>query len=180
MMIFFSVYLPGHLFVWALYVMNVQSLALKENFGFRKATNDDVAFARKALFQNAMNPLSISERNLLCSYEVISNNLVGFGQVRQLPGGKDYELASLYVKPAYRQQGVGSALVGELLRRFEDEHICGSIFLLTLEPLIGFYEPFGFSVIDDISAAPEQLQFEFKAGSIISMALGNSIKCMCR
>lgn len=102
--------------------------------------------------------------------------MIGFGQIRPL--NIEYsELASLYVLPDYRQQGVGSALVKELLARHEDDtKVC----LLTLKPTMSFYEMHGFVCIKSLEDLPSNLKFEFKVGSLISSFLGNDLVCMVR
>ena len=140
------------------------------------ATGNDVFLARKMLFQAAMNPLSMSTQTLLIAYNGQSEDMIGFGQIRPL--NTEYsELASLYVLPNYRQLGVGSALVNELLARHEDHtKVC----LLTLEPTMPFYERHGFVRIESLEDLPSSVQFEFKAGSLISSFLGNDLVCMIR
>ena len=102
--------------------------------------------------------------------------VVGFGQIRPLT--PDYaELASLYVLPEYRKQGIGTALVKELLKCYDAEKQEAVVCLLTLRPTIPFYTPHGFRVVENI---PEPLKFEFKAGSVISTLLGNDLVCMVR
>ena len=144
---------------------------------FRKATSEDVLVARKFLFKEAMNPLSLSTRTLLVAHDV-NQGILGFGQIRPLDD-KYSELASIYVLPQYRRQGVGSALVQELLERHDaddDAKIC----LLTLKPTISFYESHGFASLRSPEDLPPTVQFEFKAGSFISSILGNELVCMVR
>lgn len=143
---------------------------------FREATSDDVFFARKILFQEAMNPLSVSMRTLLVAHDVENQDILGFGQIRPLDGQYS-ELASLYVLPDYRGQGIGSSVVEELLKRHEDgTKVC----LLTLRPTTSFYEAHGFLPIESSNDLPASVQFEFKAGSLISIVLGNDLVCMVR
>ena len=113
---------------------------------FRSATLEDVAFARKTMMQQAMNPLSISKERLLVAFDdddenenaaatststsssSSSNNnsvgskerLLGFGQIRPLDDLHS-ELASLYVLPNQRGKGVGGSLIQELLSRHDND-----------------------------------------------------------
>jgi ribosomal protein S18 acetylase RimI-like enzyme len=162
---------------------------------FRSATNEDVAFARKTMMQQAMNPLSISKERLLVAYDDDDeqasksngcNLLLGFGQIRPLDDSYS-ELASLYVLPNQRGKGIGGALIQELLSRHDDDKGINksnnserSVVLLTLRPTTPLYEKYGFEIVENISEMPMSLQLEYKAGSIVSAFLGNDLVCMKR
>ena len=107
-------------------------------------------------------------------------DMIGFGQIRPLDSIYS-ELASLYVYPEHRNRGIGSALVEKLLQRhdadpFHSKRVC----LLTLKPTVRFYEKHGFVEQISIDDLPSALQFEFRAGSLVSSILGNDICCMVR
>jgi N-acetylglutamate synthase-like GNAT family acetyltransferase len=157
------------LLIWILSIFTT-SLA----FQIGLATPLNVLEARKILLTEKMNPLSISQQNLIIARD--DNEMVGFGQIRPLD--EEYsELASLYVLPEHRHKGIGSALVEHLLERHDVRTPPTRVCLLTLRPTIPFYQPFGFEVVE---TAPEPLQFEFLAGSLISAVLGNGLCCMVR
>lgn len=145
----------------------------------RRATAQDLFAVRKTLFQAAMNPLSLSEQTLLVATSD-QQEVLGFGQIRPL--NEDYsELASLYVYPEHRHEGVGSALVARLLERHDASTTRNTkVCLLTLRPTIQFYQPHGFEVQLAFDDLPVSIQFEHKAGSLISSFLGNDICCMLR
>eukprot|EP00527_Entomoneis_sp_CCMP2396_P007483 CAMPEP_0198151608 /NCGR_PEP_ID=MMETSP1443-20131203/56265_1 /TAXON_ID=186043 /ORGANISM="Entomoneis sp., Strain CCMP2396" /LENGTH=244 /DNA_ID=CAMNT_0043817335 /DNA_START=36 /DNA_END=770 /DNA_ORIENTATION=- len=136
---------------------------------FRSATPQDINLARRLILQAKMNPLSITAKHLLVAYNydavgdnscdndnyIKNHQLLGFGQIRPL--SLEYsELASLYVIPNARHQGVATALTQELLQR----HYCqqqkqhenpaaaaatpSTICLLTLKPTMPLYQKFGF------------------------------------
>jgi ribosomal protein S18 acetylase RimI-like enzyme len=178
------------------------------------ASSDDVMKARKILFENAMNPLSISKENMIVVYDDFNDEtiqqqqqrqqqpkLIGFGQIR--PIGRSVsndgtsvieysELASLYVEPEYRHRGIGGTIVDKLMERHRQQQqhqqqqkptttVSSVVCLLTLKPLIPFYESHGFQVItnrDEIQRLPKSLQLEYTAGSFVSWILGNDIVCM--
>ena len=170
---------------------SVESLSIQ----FRKATSQDVFVARKILFAEAMNPLSVSEETLLVAHnseeEEENDRVLGFGQIRSLDASYA-ELASLYVLPSHRGQGIGTAMVQELLQRFDDDDDDDSsttttnaqkLCLLTLQPTVSFYEPHGFVVVDnaqDHKDLPKSLQLEIQAGTFVSNILGNELVCMVR
>jgi GNAT superfamily N-acetyltransferase len=170
-----------------------------------ETTANDVMFARSLLLRELMNPLSISQERLVVVFDEKSDAkpLLGFGQIRPLgePSVADTrysELASLFVRPGFRRQGIGKAIVIELLRRYDDqnreqlpsESAASALCLLTLRETSSFYEQFGFreTYIDGEAPATETprsnlpltLQLEYKAGSCIAKALGTELVCMVR
>jgi ribosomal protein S18 acetylase RimI-like enzyme len=152
-----------------------------DGFQFRSAIDNDVSSAKKILFQQAMNPLSVSKERLLVAFDESQNAkpLLGFGQIRPL--GEVYsELASLYVMPEHRKQGIGGALVEALLERHKASSSSKRVCLLTLKPTAPFYETYGFHVASESERKqlPSSIQLEFKAGTALSMFLGNDLVCM--
>jgi N-acetylglutamate synthase-like GNAT family acetyltransferase len=151
------------------------------SLAFRPATPNDVFTAQKTMFQEKMNPLSISQSRLLVAFDDSDeNDLLGFGQIRPIDGVYS-ELASLYVKPENRQQGIGGALVQQLLLRHDQVESPTTVCLLTLRSTIPFYEKHSFEVMDQDeikSTMPSSFQFEYAAGSVISSLLGNDLVCM--
>jgi ribosomal protein S18 acetylase RimI-like enzyme len=146
----------------------------------RSAAADDVATARKILFKEAMNPLSVAKDRLLVANVVGSDTIVlaGFGQIR--PVDENYsELASLYVLPDFRRRGVATKLISTLLERHDAACEQRMVCLLTLRPTTPLYEPHGFRVVPK-QDMPRALQFEYAAGSVISALLGNDLVCMLR
>jgi N-acetylglutamate synthase-like GNAT family acetyltransferase len=149
---------------------------------YRPATQSDVNHARRIMFKERMNFLSLSANSLVICVDVSDDDnedqnklIVGFGQIRRL-NDQYSELASLYVDPEYRNRGVGSELVTNLLnKRHDDDNT--SLCLLTLRPTVPFYEKFGFCVISRDNL-PSPLRIEYLAGSLISLFLGNELVCM--
>lgn len=158
----------------------------------RSAAPKEIPYVRKILLQSAMNPLSLHPSNVLVA--VVTDPLtskqdtvVGFGQIRPLED-QFYELASLFVLPEYRHQGIGTKLVGELLRRHDESmgtkgsSLSSTVCLLTLKPTTSFYQKHGFSVVDSPSLLklPSSIQMEHAAGTALSFFLGNDLVCMVR
>jgi GNAT superfamily N-acetyltransferase len=205
---------------------------LAEGVRIREATADEAGAARQVLLRHAMNPLFVSENNLLVATAAATTTtirspratsagdkeeeerVIGFGQIRPLPqeekngggGGKEgaasfedsrpasvsfWELASLFVDPEHRRKGVGTAIIQELLRRYDEHHGVAlgtteatAVLLLTLAPTAPLYEPHGFRVVDTASSEfqklPESVRLEHAAGKAVSWLLGNELVCMVR
>ena len=68
------------------------------------------------------------------------DRIIGFGQIKS-HRDKSRELASLVVLGDYQNQGIGSAIVRDLISQET-----GSIFLFCLDELAGYYGRFGFSI----------------------------------
>ena len=108
-----------------------------------------------------------------------SDRVLGFGQIRPL-NGEFSELASLYVLPEYRHQGIGSGLVKALLQRQQSNQEKSKVCLITLKPTSGFYKSFGFQEVaeDQRKRLPKAIQVEYMAGKALSTFLGNELVCM--
>jgi N-acetylglutamate synthase-like GNAT family acetyltransferase len=161
-------------------MIGVQGRFTVTAFQFRSATVEDISMARKILIKQAMNPLSVSQKTLLVAYDetAAESPLLGFGQIRPLEDSYS-ELASLYVLPEHRHQGIGGAIVESLMKRhieFTSTKVC----LLTLKPTTPFYEKYGFQVAceEQRKQLPNSLQMEFKLGLALSAVLGNDLVCM--
>lgn len=154
-------------------------------FDIRPATPSDIRIAQVTLLQQAMNPLSVKQENMMVAHEDSNDDLIGFGQIRPLDEAHA-ELASLFVKGDYRRQGIGGMLVEQLLERHRRQHqqkpqgnqqkVC----LLTLQPTVHFYEAHGFRLAakSEREALPQSLLLEYMAGSFVSTLLQNKIVCM--
>lgn len=191
------------------------------------ATLAHVATARTLLWQQAMNPLSIETEHLLVATitrltkaddDFDSDNpqpqqqqLAGFGQIRPvtlLPTEDDdicySELASLFVHPQFRHQGIATQLITCLLQRHDTDdgetkqntdntattavpttavgyrrrrrrRVC----LLTLRPTAPLYERHGFVIVRQ-EKLPLAMRLEFVLGTIVSRVLGNELVAMVR
>jgi N-acetylglutamate synthase-like GNAT family acetyltransferase len=86
-----------------------------------------------------------------------------------------YELASVWVDPAFRGRGIGTELVKRVLQqnsRIRPEFI----YLLTLASTSRWYrENFGFVLAKDV---PKQMDFEVTAGNLITRLIGTQLVCM--
>jgi N-acetylglutamate synthase-like GNAT family acetyltransferase len=124
-----------------------------------------------------MNPLFLEKSNFLVADG--DGEVLGAGQIRPL--GSFFELASLVVREDARGQGIGSALVNELLELHRAKGWEGdppSVLLLTIKSAVGFYTRLGFAEYP-IGMAPVPMQMEAGAGSVLAkMATGESLVCM--
>jgi N-acetylglutamate synthase-like GNAT family acetyltransferase len=133
-----------------------------------------------------MNPLFQDPKNFIIAQDD-DNQVVGIGQIR--PIGKQYELASLVVRKDMRGNGIGTALVNELLERLQAKCLdeagttdaskvnLPDVFLLTLKASTPFYSRMGFVEIP-VSLAPMGMQAEAAAGSLVAKMSGGELTCM--
>ena len=151
-----------------------------EGFEIRSATDKHISVARKILLREAMNPFSLQKENMLVAVDEENDDdqLIGFGQIRPIDE-KFSELASLFVMPEKRNQGIGGTLVQSLMENHKSK-ATSKVCLLTLKPTASFYEPHGFKIAssDEMQKLPSSVRNEYLAGSAISLVLGNEIICM--
>lgn len=90
-----------------------------------------------------------------------------------------YELASVYVKPEYRRQGIGRELIRRVLQKHKDAgRSVSNVYLLTLASTVGWYNTwFGFELVPD-DEAPQQMSFEIAAGKLVTRLIGAKLCCM--
>jgi len=91
-----------------------------------------------------------------------------------------YELASVWVDPRYRHQGIGTELVKRILQRHcREKGAATSIYLLTLSSTSKWYrDNFGFRLVTNDDEIPGQMAFEVKAGKLITGIIGAELVCM--
>ena len=95
-----------------------------------------------------------------------------------------YELASVWVDPAFRHQGMGTQLVQRVLHRHCVNETTGSspleqVYLLTLDTTVDWYrDKFGFEPLQGLYDVPPAMQWEVQAGQIVTGMLGKQLVCM--
>jgi N-acetylglutamate synthase-like GNAT family acetyltransferase len=106
----------------------------------RPATVADQPIIRRMISQANLNRMSLSWQHFLLAEE--DGRTVGVGQVKRHWDGSR-ELASIAVVPARQGQGIGSAVVRELIAIHGHE----LLHLTCRRETQGFYERFGFSPV---------------------------------
>lgn len=87
-----------------------------------------------------------------------------------------WELASVYVQPKWRNNGIGSELIRRLMKRHLDmDRSANDVYLLTLASTKSWYNRFGFEETDD---PPTYMAFEMTAGGIIAKSMGEKLIVM--
>lgn len=91
-----------------------------------------------------------------------------------------HELASVFVVPEFRRQGVGTELVRTLLQEYQESgYNTNDLYLLTIQTRMNWYRAqFGFQAVPDSKSIPEAMQFEVFVGNIITKLLNNQLVCM--
>lgn len=102
----------------------------------RDAAVNDAATIRRIVRAANINPSGLDWPRFVVAED--AGKIVGVGQVKQHRDGTR-ELASIAVIPARQAQGIGSAIIRELLSRE-----AGIVHLTCRSGLQGYYERFGF------------------------------------
>ncbi len=101
----------------------------------RRATSEDQQLIRTWIFQERLDPTSLSWRQFLVAE--VKDQVVGIGQIKVYPGCE--ELGSLIVKKRFRGQGIGALLIAELEKRAGRP-----LYLLCPQHNEGYYLRFGY------------------------------------
>ena len=111
-------------------------------YRFRRASKKDQGLIRQLIFRARLNPLGIGWKGFDI-VEAGDGQVLGIGQIKVHRDGSE-ELASLYIDPAFRNQGIAAALVGYLKERARTE-----LWLTCRSSLIPFYERLAFLEVTD-------------------------------
>jgi amino-acid N-acetyltransferase len=114
-----------------------------------------VAFIRQA----KLNPRNLHWQNFLIAEE--NGRIVGLRQVKVYPDGTR-EVASGFVLPEYRRQGISARLMNELLARET-----GPLYTMVNQKRAPYYEQFGFQPVD-IRQLPSDFRKEYRIGRIVT------------
>jgi GNAT superfamily N-acetyltransferase len=87
-----------------------------------------------------------------------------------------WELASVYVLPKWRNNGIGSELIRRVMKRHIDlGRSAKDVYLLTLDSTKVWYNRFGFEETND---PPTAMAFEMTAGGIITKLMAEKLVAM--
>ena len=112
--------------------------------------------------QAKINPRNLHWEHFLIAEE--DNQIVGIRQVKVHAQGTR-EIASGFVLPEYRRQGISARLMNEILSREE-----GSLYLMCRDRWTQYYEQFGFQRVD-INQLPADFRKEYRIGKIITSTI---------
>lgn len=110
------------------------------NFFLRPASEADFPEIKALIRQVRINPTRLDWRRFTVA--IAGSVLIGCAQLKPVPGDLT-ELASVAVQPTHRQQGVGRALIENLL-----EGAPRPVYLTCRSGLGGLYAKFGFQELD--------------------------------
>jgi N-acetylglutamate synthase-like GNAT family acetyltransferase len=114
---------------------------MEATFSLRPATETDFPEIKALIRQVRINPTGLDWRRFTVAVEG-SGQMVACAQLKPVPGGLT-ELASLAVRPAFRQQGIARALIEHLL-----EEAPRPVYLTCRSSLGKLYEKFGFRALE--------------------------------
>ena len=114
-----------------------------------------VSFIRQA----KLNPRNLKWQNFLVAED--NGKVVGIRQVKIYEQGTR-EIASGFVLPEYRRQGISARLMKALLERET-----GPLYTMVNEKRAPYYEPFGFRRVD-VSQLPPDFRNEYWIGRIVT------------
>ncbi|BDA50217.1 hypothetical protein COCOBI_15-3460 [Coccomyxa sp. Obi] len=125
------------------------------------------------ILKESMNPLGLVPERFTVAVSP-AGNLLGFGQLEK----KDsyIELRSMIVDPSARGQGVGKALLKELLSKAGRS----DVLITTIGNRMPFYQSEGFQRLG-LKEVPRSLLFEVMAGTVVArIAAGDELVVMKR
>jgi N-acetylglutamate synthase-like GNAT family acetyltransferase len=110
------------------------------NFTLRPALATDFASIKELIYSSEVNPMGLDWKRFIIAVNP-TGEVIGCGQLK--PHGKEVlELASIAVKPEYRNQGVARAIIEHLLADSPRP-----LYLMCRSRLEPLYEKFGFRTI---------------------------------
>ena len=135
-------------------------------FTLREATEPDFQAIRRLIYRVQINPMSLDWRRFIIAVDA-SDKLLACGQLK--PHGKDLvELASIAVEPEYRNEGIATAIIDELLKRAPRP-----VYLICRAPMGSFYERWGFRALERAEMPPYYKNLSRLASVLAPLSGGN-------
>ena len=125
----------------------------------RPARQDDQEMIVSFIQQAKINPRNLHWQNFFVAE--VDGKPVGIRQVKVYKQGTR-EVASGFVLPEYRRQGISAQLMSALLARET-----GPLYAMVSQKRTGYYEKFGFRQVDSSQLPADFLQ-EYRIGRIIT------------
>ena len=125
----------------------------------RPARQNDQQTIVSFIQQAKINPRNLHWQSFLVAEE--NNKIIGIRQVKTHQQGTR-EVASGFVLPEYRRQGISAQLMNEILSREK-----GTLYLMCRDRRTPYYEQFGFRQVD-VSQLPSDFRKEYWIGRIIT------------
>ncbi len=126
-------------------------MKINPDIHIRPARAQDQAIIRSFIYRARLNPLGLSWESFRM-VEAADGEVIGCGQLKPHHDGVQ-ELASLYVKPAFRGRGIAARLIRDLQNQARSD-----LWLTCRSGLIPFYERFGFQDVADPDSMPLYFQ----------------------
>jgi N-acetylglutamate synthase-like GNAT family acetyltransferase len=135
----------------------------------RPARAEDRTAILKLILQERLDPSTLDWRNF--NVAEVNGEIAGIAQVK--PYADCREFGSLAVRPQFRRQGVGAALIAAALAAER-----GDVYLLCVQGRVPYYAKFGFKVIE-ANDAPGTLRRKLAVARLFA-AFGVRVVCMRR
>lgn len=132
------------------------------NIQIRPARQEDQETIVSFIRQAKLNPRNLNWQNFLVAEE--NGQILGVRQVKVYSQGTR-EVASGFVLPEYRRQGISAELMKALIARET-----GPLYTMVNEKRSPYYEQFGFRSVD-VSQLPADFRKEYRIGRIVTSFL---------
>ena len=133
----------------------------------RPARQEDQQTIVSFIRQAKINPRNLHWEHFLVAEE--NGEIVGIRQVKIYSQGTR-EVASGFVLPEYRRQGISARLMNEILSREK-----GTLYLMCRDKRARYYEQFGFRQVN-ANQLPSDFRKEYRIGKIITSLMSAFMK----
>lgn len=137
------------------------------SINIRPARQEDQETIVSYIREAKINPRNLHWQNFLVAEE--NGRIVGIRQVKTHAQGTR-EVASGFVLPEYRRQGISARLMNELLARET-----GPLYTIVDQKRASYYEQFGFRRVE-VSQLPSDFRKEYRISRIVTALLSLFLK----